>query len=198
MVLRLTQNLLYNNLSTKIIRYIKDTKKLPTSFSIKIFILATGACIQTSFCLQCAQYIEEFCQYWHLLGKIVIAAKFINAAKQKMGKFYTMAFQQPALWKVWIPVSTKEMKRKRFDKSNLDKVMKSWQEIAIFAKAMTKCLFTLCTHSYFATSCGKNFRIRKLCAKKCMNIVTEQARKPRSYASLKLWLSNSATHRGKV
>ena len=123
------------------------------------FILTTGFCIQTSFCLQCAQYIEEFCQYWHLLGKIVIAAKFINATKQKMGKFYTIAFQQPALWKVWIPVSTKEMKGKRFAKSNLDKVRKSWQ--SNFCKSHDKMPFYIVHTFIFCNQLRKEFSHQK-------------------------------------
>ena len=125
------------------------------------FILAWGTCIQTSFCLQCAQYIEEFCQYWHLLGKIVIAGKFINAPPtRKWENSIQWCFNRAACPFRKYQFLSPLQKKKGFDKTNLYKVTKSWQEMAIFAKAMTKCLFTLCTHSYFATSYGKNFHIR--------------------------------------
>ena len=100
--------------------------------------------------------------YWERLS---LPQNLSTPSTRKWENSIQCHFNSPPFGKYKFLSLQKNWKEKGFDNTNLYKVMKSWQEIAIFATAMTKCLFTLCTHSYFATSCGKNFCIRIFCKK---------------------------------
>ena len=83
-------------------------------------------------------------------------------------------FNSPPFGKYQFLSLQKNWKEKGFDNTNLYKVMKSWQEIAIFAKGHDKMPFYIVHPFIFCNQLRKEFLHQNFLQKKCMNIATEQ------------------------